>query len=294
MTERSNAVASVRPLDPDFEQRLRAARRVTKQFVYALPADEWIIRMKASDASPADCQSIFSRYWLTREMLAERTYNWQRWLNRMKLMHWFGRPCGPHVLLDDIGFDALGDMHRDHVRPSAVVETSPGNLQAWVTVAGGRKPIATRAYARELAIRYGGDMGATGNGQIGRMPASLNAKHISADNPRGCLARLYMAKYAGPQKVEITHQDPSYDAPADFSLSDMAPEVATEIYDDLYPEMIDRSKRDWRMAWALLASGFSPEDTAAVIYFGSGHAHEHSDPEGYSVRTVAKAREEMS
>ena len=68
--------------------------------------------------------------------------------------------------LDDIDFDALRDMHRDHVRPSAAVETSPGNLQAWVTVAGGRKPIATRAYARELAIRYGGDMGATGNGQI--------------------------------------------------------------------------------------------------------------------------------
>ena len=137
MTERSNAVASVRPLDPEFEKRRRAARRVTKQFVYALPADEWT-------------------------------------------------------------------------------------------------------------------------------------------------------------KVEITHQDPSYDAPVDFSLSDMTPEDAIAIYNELYPETSDRSKRDWRIAWNLLATGFPPGDAAAVIYFGSGHAHEHSDPEGYAVRTVAKSMEAMS
>ncbi|MDJ0842242.1 MAG: DNA-primase RepB domain-containing protein [Acidobacteriota bacterium] len=48
--------------------------------------------------------------------------------------HIYIRPAGPHglILPDDLARDALGTLKQDGLPPAAVIETSPGNYQAWI------------------------------------------------------------------------------------------------------------------------------------------------------------------
>jgi len=85
------------------------------------------------------------------------------------------RPTGSSglYLIDDVPAATVARMRAEGYTPAAVVETSPGNLQAWVRVSD--TPLSTEegtAVARDLAARYDGDM------------SSANWRHIdvSSDN----------------------------------------------------------------------------------------------------------------
>ena len=63
-------------------------------------------------------------------------------------------------------------MNIDGLLTAMVVETSPGNYQAWVAVS--RDDITYQeatAAAKLLVDRYGADIGAAKRGQLGRMPS---------------------------------------------------------------------------------------------------------------------------
>lgn len=88
------------------------------------------------------------------------------------------------VLLDDLDGAALARMEADGLAPAVVVETSPGNHQAWVRVAA--EPIApalATAAAKELAARYGGDPNSAAWRHYGRLAGFENRKprHRRAD-----------------------------------------------------------------------------------------------------------------
>ena len=88
------------------------------------------------------------------------------------------RPTGEHhlSLVDDLTADAIPRMKNQGFAPAVVVETSPGNFQAWLN--HGQvlaKELSTLA-ARTLAERFGGDKGAADWRHFGRMAGLTNRK----------------------------------------------------------------------------------------------------------------------
>src|SRR4051794_13384319 len=88
------------------------------------------------------------------------------------------RPKGEHhlSLVDDLTADAIQRMKTDGFAPAVVVETSPGNFQAWLN--HGQvlpKQLSTLA-ARTLAEQYGGDKGAADWRHFGRLAGATNRK----------------------------------------------------------------------------------------------------------------------
>jgi hypothetical protein len=93
---------------------------------------------------------MLPRTW-DRQTLVQSLF-WLRWENSQG-HNIFIRPAGGHhlSLVDDLAFAAI--------TPAAVVETSPGNFQAWLNHGQMlEKEVSTRA-ARALAQRFGGDPG---------------------------------------------------------------------------------------------------------------------------------------
>jgi hypothetical protein len=85
------------------------------------------------------------------------------WLRRENLNrgHIYVRPAGAHglSLVDDLKADALARMKAEGFEPAAVVETSPGNFQAWLKHGETLDEAVTTRAAKLLAERYGGDLG---------------------------------------------------------------------------------------------------------------------------------------
>jgi len=107
------------------------------------------------------------------------------------------RPTGSSglYLIDDVPAVTVERMRAEGYTPAAVVETSPGNLQAWVRVSD--TPLSTEegtAVARDLATRYGGDMSSANWRHMGRLAGFTNRKeeHTQPDG-RHPYARLHDA-----------------------------------------------------------------------------------------------------
>ncbi len=100
--------------------------------------------------------------------------------------HVFFRPSGEHrfTVLDDLNRSILARLVADGFAPCAVIETSPGNFQAWLKHAQVlSKPLSSFA-ARTLAVRYGADTSAADWRRFGRLPGLTNRKPIHR-NPAG-------------------------------------------------------------------------------------------------------------
>jgi hypothetical protein len=107
------------------------------------------------------------------------------------------RPTGSSGLyiVDDVPAATVERMRAEGYTPAAVVETSPGNLQAWVRVSD--TPLSTEegtAVACDLAARYDGDMSSANWRHMGRLAGFTNRKeeHTQPDG-RHPYARLHNA-----------------------------------------------------------------------------------------------------
>ena len=118
------------------------------------------------------------------------------------------RPKGEHHLsmVDDLTADAIKRMKAAGFAPALVVETSPGNFQAWLNHGQVLPQRLSTLAARALAEMFGGDRGAADWRHFGRMAGFTNQK----------------AKYKGPDGsfpfVQVRGVSPnrSYTAAADF------------------------------------------------------------------------------
>jgi hypothetical protein len=88
------------------------------------------------------------------------------------------RPQGEHnlSLVDDLTRDAVAQMKRTGFQPAAVIETSPGNYQAWLKHPERLPRDLGTAAARALARQFDGDMGAADWRHFGRLAGFTNRK----------------------------------------------------------------------------------------------------------------------
>lgn len=90
------------------------------------------------------------------------------------------------ILLDDLTAGAVQRLAEEGFTPSAVIETSPGNFQAWIRLVPEDETIVratVKAAIDYLVGRFGADPRAVSPVQPGRVPGFLNRKdrHLSAD-----------------------------------------------------------------------------------------------------------------
>lgn len=95
------------------------------------------------------------------------------------------RPHGehPYSLIDDLNAAGVRRLTAEGFAPAIVVETSPGNFQAWLNHGETLDKRTSTTAARALAERYGGDPGAADWRHFGRLAGFTNRKprHRQAD-----------------------------------------------------------------------------------------------------------------
>ena len=92
--------------------------------------------------------------------------------------HIFVRPAGlsPLTLVDDLSAEAVGLMKRSGFEPAVLVETSPGNFQAWLKHEQPLDREIAKEAARTLAERFRGDLSSASWRHFGRLAGFTNQK----------------------------------------------------------------------------------------------------------------------
>ena len=92
--------------------------------------------------------------------------------------HIYIRPAGEHnlSLMDDLNERQLDTLTTSGFEPCAIVETSPGNFQAWLKHPRVLPRRLSTLAARELVTKFGGDIGSADWRHFGRLPGFTNRK----------------------------------------------------------------------------------------------------------------------
>jgi hypothetical protein len=146
------------------------AARVAMDQLEAMGAGAFDIGVKRFDGA-----MLLRERWGAKQVLKSLL-----WLRRENLNrgHIYVRPAGVHglSLVDDLTAGALARMKAEGFAPAAVVETSPGNLQAWLKHGETLDEVASTKVAKLLADRFGGDPGSADWRHFGRLAGFTNPK----------------------------------------------------------------------------------------------------------------------
>src|SRR6202023_1510634 len=109
------------------------------------------------------------------------------------------RPKGEHdlSLVDDLTADAVKRMKAKHFTPAAVVETPPGNFQAWLKHPRQLPRELSTVAARKLAEEFGGDRGAADWRHFGRLAGFTNRKAKYLDASTGLYPYVRLIEASG-------------------------------------------------------------------------------------------------
>ena len=309
--------------DVGFSLSAQALRRQ----LAAMPCDSYLVRLiHHCTRKPFPGE----RLWPATQLLLEPTIRFLRARNCEGFDVYF-RPYAldqnaGYILvdLDDARPTVLTSMRANGHQPCAVIETSPGHLQAWVRVSVTPLPpqVAT-AISRHLAHLYQGDRASADGRHVGRLAGFTNQKpqrrlpdglapwvkvrHAIAglaDNS-GCL--LETAVFATTHCTAVPRVRPSRQrtAPSSASISDLAIKSIEAVA--IYQNWLNRlqipqrfPQPDWSIvdlwiAKELLSQGAPISRVKSVLRLASpefprGHAH----PEDYLRRTLARAACEIT
>jgi hypothetical protein len=146
------------------------AARVAMDQLEALGAECFDIGVKRFDGT-----MLLREGWGAKQILKSLL-----WLRRENLNrgHIYVRPAGVHrlSLIDDLKADAIGRMKAEGFAPAAVVETSPGNFQAWLKHGEILDAATSTGAAKLLAERFSGDLGSADWRHFGRLAGFTNPK----------------------------------------------------------------------------------------------------------------------
>jgi RepB DNA-primase from phage plasmid len=144
--------------------------------VSTMDSDVFEIGLFKADAQPM----MLPRTWDADTLV--RSINW---LKRQNLAgrNIYVRPSGEHhlSLVDDLKPGAVLAMKQGGFQPALVIETSPGNFQAWLKHPERLSREMGTAAARALAKKFGGDTGAADWRHFGRLAGFTNRKANHAD-----------------------------------------------------------------------------------------------------------------
>jgi hypothetical protein len=150
---------------------------------------------------------MFLRTWDKESLF--RSISWLRFQN-MNGRNIFIRPKGEHQisLIDDLKIDGIKALKAAGFTPALVVQTSPGNFQAWLNHGVILPKDLSPAAARALADRFGGDTGAADWRHFGRLSGFSNRKE-KYRQPDGLFpfVRLMEAnQIVYPKAAEFVHE----------------------------------------------------------------------------------------
>lgn len=232
------------------------------------------------------------------------------------------------VLLDDLDAAKVAQLTADGLEPSVVVQTSPGNLQAWVRVSRDPlKPGEGTLIAKALAERYGADPGAADWCHFGRLAPFANRKAVHRDPVTGhgpltelrravavvatrgvefvAHVRSWLAARAEEERVAQERQALALvDARARWARLDRADrqlaspseafQASRAAVQTARPD--DESARDYGAALRMLGAGYDPQQVVDAMLQGSPCLAERKGrgAEGYVARTVEHAEAEVA
>ena len=239
------------------------------------------------------------------------------WLKRMNARgnDIYIRPVGDHalVLVDELSAEALARMQRESYAPAAIIETSPGNHQAWVRLSEKPLPAHVRTLAaRGLAKHYGGDMNSAEAQHFGRLAGFTNQKprHTRAGRQPYVLAHActgsvapaasaYLGKVTQSLEQETAQVERNKRLDAIQAVRPSGEADAVQEYQRRAKRLLaqygpdaDLSRMDWMIALAMAKSGyFTPQDIERGIQEASPNvaSRKAGHVEDYARRTAIKA-----
>jgi len=147
--------------------------------IRAMGAEVFEIGLYKQDAEEPQ-PVMLPRVWDSDSLM--RSIGWLRHENR-EGRNIYIRPKGEHnlTLVDDLKAPAIVAMRRRGFTPAIVVETSPGNFQAWLKHPEPLDKELGTATARALAEKFSGDRGAADWRHYGRLAGFTNRKEKYRD-----------------------------------------------------------------------------------------------------------------
>lgn len=306
----------------------RLSSQALRRQLAAMPCESYLVRLihhRTRKPFPGE------RLWPATQLLLEPTIRFLRARNCEGFDVYF-RPYAldqnaGYILidLDDARPTVLTSMRANGHQPCAVIETSPGHLQAWVQVSVTPLPpqVAT-PISRHLARLYQGDRASADWRHVGRLAGFTNQKpqrrlpdglapwvkvrHAAAGvaGNSGCL--METAVFASTHCASVPRVRPSGQRTAPSSAaatSDLALESIEAVA--IYQNWLNRlqipqrfSQPDWSIAdlWIakqLLSQGAPISRVKSVLRLASPEfPRGHARPEDYLCRTLARAAYEIT
>jgi len=313
--------------DRGFNLTLLAMRRQ----LAAMPHDLYLVRLihpQTRRAFPGE------RLWTVAQLTHPATVRFLRVRNREGCdvyLHPYAEERNPGYLLVDLdGANpaVVKTMRAAGHQPCVVLQTSPGNLQAWVQVSATPIPAAVASQiGKQLAHVYGGDPASTDWRHLGRLAGFTNQKPTRRNRGgyspwvKVLHAHAGLASQAAALLEEAEHRldchsslalspHVSVAAPAcpdaagtDRSAGSTAAASAANLYASWLHrlQILERFPQpDWSIAdkWIakeLLQRGSPAPQVATVLRHGSpGFPRQHSHPDDYLRRTLACAARELA
>jgi hypothetical protein len=308
-----------------FDGALACTRQAVRRQLQAMPCACYEVRLIHSYSRrcwPGE------RRWPPAQLLDAPTLRFLRIRNRegydVYIRPWAG-PFNAGYLLVDLDASpprVLSRMRSGGHEPCVVIETSPGNLQAWVRVSlDPLQPAVATAIGRRLAREYEADPASADWRHLGRLAGFTNQKpgrrlgNGLAPWVKLLFAAPCLASDAGRllQAVNRIGDSPgalaSRPKPARHT-SGLVASPPTPIAAEaavVYQRWVSRfgiwrkfAEPDWSVvdfwvARALVGEGLLPAEVEAVIRLGSpAFPRHHPNPADYLRRTIDRARAERS
>jgi hypothetical protein len=250
-------------------------RTMIIRFLSGVVADFYLVKLIHQNRS-----YVISRFFNRAQVLEQRHFMWRQ---NQEGLNIYIRPADPSfVLLDDLTIDYLSDLAE--IKPCLLMETSPGNYQAWLKLRDMPEDRAAQtAIWRSLAAMFNADMKSAKPDQIGRLPGFYNMKpKYAPDYPLVNLHR-YQDRYSSwvPDAATIT---------AESALTPAAsPQLSPPVVNK--NTGTDRSGFDWAVTCDLVKKGWTDNQIRTYIEKRSLKAATRRDD--YIGRTIAAARRKL-
>src|SRR5262249_13418738 len=145
----------------------RTLEAVERQ-VLAMTVQEFEVGLFKPAVENSSEPEMLPRVWNAENLI--KSVPWLKFQNRNG-RNIYIRPKGEHrlSLVDDLTLGALERMRASGFTPALIVETSPGNFQAWLNHGRVLSRNLSSAAARSVAEQFGGDRGSADWRHYGRL-----------------------------------------------------------------------------------------------------------------------------